>query len=460
MHTFSRGEKRRLSDLTPATRLEVGMGLHFGGSEISDVSVFGLDTRGQLSDDRYFVFFNQPQSPEGAIRMLGPRGGEAQTFALDLGTLPAHIDRLVFVVTVDPPATLAGLRGGHWRLSADGLEVGRYPLSGGDFSSERAIMVAELYRKDGWRVAANGQGFAGGLDAVLRHFGGEVAEEAAAPSPPPAAPPTPTPVPSGGSVNLRKVELQKRMEREAPELVSLAKTAQVSLEKKNLGNHSARVALCLDISGSMGGLYRSGKVQAMAERVLALATRFDDDGQLDIFLFGQNAHDVGAMDIGNFRGFIGQLVQRYPLEGGTYYGKAMKAIRDHYFGSSGPRRDPFPSQLPVYVLFLTDGQTFDTEVSADQVRWSSYEPIFWQFVGIGKSKKDKGKKRGGFLGNLLASDFSFLEELDDMGGRYLDNADFFSSEDPSSFPDSELYDLMMGEYPNWVQAARQRGLLR
>ncbi len=38
-------------------------------------------------------------------------------------------------------------------------------------------MVAELYHKDEWRFSAVGQGFNGGLDAVIKHFGGTVPED-------------------------------------------------------------------------------------------------------------------------------------------------------------------------------------------------------------------------------------------------------------------------------------------
>jgi hypothetical protein len=55
--------------------------------------------------------------------------------------------------------------------------------------------------------------------------------------------------------------------------------------------------------------------------------------------------------------------------------------------------------------------------------------------------------------------FEFLENLDDLGGRYVDNADFFSVEDPEAIADQELYDLLMTEYPNWLKTARSRGLL-
>jgi hypothetical protein len=91
------------------------------------------------------------------------------------------------------------------------------------------------------------------------------------------------------------------------------------------------VALCLDISGSMASLYSSGKIQQFAEKILALGCWFDDDGSIDIFLFGANAHKAGEMTLANFKNFIPNVLNQYPLEGGTYYGKVMKMIRNFYF---------------------------------------------------------------------------------------------------------------------------------
>jgi hypothetical protein len=31
--------------------------------------------------------------------------------------------------------------------------------------------------------------------------------------------------------------------------------------------------------------------------------------------------------------------------------------------------------------------------------------------------------------------------------------------DPADIPDNQLYDLMMTEYPSWLQQAKQRGLV-
>ena len=443
MPQLARGQKTKLADLTPSLQLRAQISASAPALTF-DYSCFGIDAQGKLSDDRYFVFYNQKASPEGAIKL----GGDG-VFDLDLTRVPASISRLVFVATIDGQGTMANLQSGAFVLSASGNEVARFELKGADYGAEKAIMVAEVYRKDVWRVAAVGQGFAGGLDAVLKHFGGEISEEAA---PAPVATPSP-------SVNLKKVELDKRLEKQAPQLVSLVKKATVSLEKVGLAQHTAKVALCLDISASMGGLYRTGAIQKFAEKVLALGTRFDDDGAIDIFLFGADAHDVGEMNIDNFSNFIAGIQRQYPLEGGTNYAKAMQLIRAHYFGDFGARAKPLKQKIPVYVMFLTDGATSDANSTRQQVQYSSYEPLFWQFMGLGKSRKDVKASGGGFWAKAFASDFTFLEELDTMSGRHVDNANFFSVAAPDELPDDQLYDLLMSEYPEWVKGAPAKGLL-
>ena len=446
MPQLTRGQKSKLADLTPALQLRAQIAAQASGLTF-DYSCFGIDANGQLSDDHYFVFYNQTSSPEGAIQLAS-----AGTFDLDLSRVPASIARLVFVATIDGNGTMANLQSGTFTLSASGNEVARFELRGGDYGAEKAIMVAEVYRKDVWRVSAVGQGFAGGLDAVLKHFGGQAIEEA------PPVISTPIAATASAPVSLKKVELEKKLERQAPQLVSLAKKATVSLEKVGLAQHVAKVALCLDISASMSGLYHSGAIQKFAEKVLALGTRFDDDGAIDIFLFGARAHNAGEMNVDNFADFIAQIQRQYPLEGGTDYARAMKLIRQHYFGVCDAGV-PLKMKVPVYVMFLTDGATSDENGARKQVQDSSYEPLFWQFMGLGKSKKDVKKSGGGFWAKAFASDFTFLEEHDTIPGRYLDNANYFSVAQPDTLPDDELYDLLMSEYPDWVKAAPGKGLL-
>ncbi|MFJ2767826.1 TerD family protein [Streptomyces sp. NPDC087300] len=197
---FQRGHKAKISDLTAGTDLYVGVQIAAPGLTF-DISCFGLDASERLSDDRYFIFFNQPKSPEESIQLLGAQAGDTESFRVTLDRIPQLIQRLSFTATIDGAGQMSQVASGYVRIVAGGEEVARYAFSGAEFSTERAVMLADFYLKDVWRFAAIGQGFDGGLDALLKNFGGEVAEEepaapqqaAAAPSfaPPPqaAAPP-------------------------------------------------------------------------------------------------------------------------------------------------------------------------------------------------------------------------------------------------------------------------------
>lgn len=411
-----------------------------------DFACFGLDANGKLLADSYMCFFNQPKTPCGAV-LLQEQGNNGASFALDLARLPGTIERLVIIAASDGPDSMRMLQSGQLVLQNGSQTFATFNFLGSDFQDERALMLFELYRRDNaWRISATAQGFNGGMDALVRHFGAEVAAPEPVASTPAVAKPD------------QRVNLDKRIAAKAPQLVSLVKQAQQTLQKIGLDTHQAKVCLCLDISGSMRALYTKGLVQKLAERVLALACRFDDDGEIDVFLFGASVHQPEAMNIDNCPNYIKKIYKDYALEGDTRYGLAIAAIRKHYFGAANTQDSAPPitkAQVPVYVMFVTDGATSDTAFTEKQVRASSYEPIFWQFMGIGKGRKSKAKKFESFAN----SDFPLLEKLDDLPGRLIDNADFFTVLSPDEYPDEALFEMMMAEYPGWLGLAREKGLL-
>ena len=179
---FQRGHKAKISDLTAGTDLYVGVQISGPGLTF-DISCFGLDADERLSDDRYFIFFNQPKSPEDSIQLLGAQSGDTESFRVTLDRIPSQIQKLSFTATIDGDGQMSQIAPGYLRIVAGGEEVARYPFDGGEFTTERAVMVGDLYLKDVWRFAAVGQGFDGGLEALLQNFGGEVAEEEPAPEP-------------------------------------------------------------------------------------------------------------------------------------------------------------------------------------------------------------------------------------------------------------------------------------
>ncbi len=416
MQDLAPGQKLKLADLTPQRQLSVTVDVQHPDA---DLSVFGLDADRQLKDDRYFVFFNQPSSPGGELSVSG--SGTSRTFAVKLDALPASIERLMFVATSDSQP-LNAMRGGAVTLAAGGQDVARMPLSSADLVGQKALMLLELYRHSGeWRVAAVNQGFNGGLKALLEYFGGEAAPDAAAA---PAAPAVSL-VKERQAVLLRKAE-------GTPGMVNLIKQAAVSLEKRGLSEARYRVKLVLDISASMTGEFRSGAVNELVRRALALATRLDDDGQVDVYLFGIRAQRRGKVSLDNVTDFVPGL--KFGFEGGTHYSPILKMVRED------SRQEQ--STDPVLVLFITDGATSNRRAAEREILEASSEPIFWKFMGIEAGRVD----------------FEFLEKLDDMPGRVVDNADFFKVKSPINLPDSELFELLVNELESWDRDSRKAGL--
>jgi len=207
MQQFVRGQKSKLSDLTQSQAIEIGINIVGKPGVTVDVSCFGLDEAGKLSDDRYFIFYNQRASPCRSVVAHGAQNGDQDTFRIDLATLPSKIKRLVFTAAIDGDATMSSIAGSRLRLLVEGDPIGEFSFSGNDFGAERALMVGELYFKDIWRFAAVGQGFNGGLSALLAHFGGE--EVRSTPAPAPAPKPAPEPAAAAAPAAAPKVSLSK-----------------------------------------------------------------------------------------------------------------------------------------------------------------------------------------------------------------------------------------------------------
>jgi tellurite resistance protein TerA len=231
MTIFSRGQKGKLADLGCNSPFKVVLELNAPGMAV-DVSCFGVDASDKLADERYMVFYNQLASPEGAVKL--DLGAGKATFNVNLGALPDAISKLVFVAAIDGNGSMGALGASSMTLD----EAVRFPFSGADFQDEKAVIIGEIYRKDGaWRFGAVGQGFNGGLSALLKHFGGTEA---------PAAP-----APEQKKVSLSKVTLEKRGDK-------------VSLDKRSGAGGFGRIHVNLNWN-------QSGAVSATAPKTGFLA---------------------------------------------------------------------------------------------------------------------------------------------------------------------------------------------
>ncbi|MEP3665803.1 MAG: VWA domain-containing protein [Roseibium sp.] len=411
---------------TALTETNVFLTISLPAGAVIDISALQLAENGKVRGDADMCFFNQPTASNGALALVRSEQGAAE-FTMNLDGIDAEITKIVFTATIDGAGTTFGDLGPvSMKLGSD-IEAA-IPHEG---RSETALILGEVYRHNGgWKFRNVGQGFNGGLAALATSFGVDVGGD-----------PAPDAVdPKVSAINLAKEKRLIDLEKKDPQLVSLVKKIGVNLEKKGFTPPRSKVCLVMDISGSMTSNFRSGKVDTLVQRALALGLTFDDDGDIDVFLFGKKVHDYGSLNADTYKGFSARLMDDKRLEADTRYGAAMERVRDFY-------RADNPENLPVYVLFVTDGSTTDKPKTKKMLINSCAEPIFWKFVGL--------IQPGVFANNRQG----FLQELDDLPGRTIDNADFFNVTDPADPDDEKFLNNMMEEFPEWMAAAKAAGVL-
>ena len=436
------------------------------GNAEYDFCCFGVDSEGKLSDDRYMVFYNQKTTPQKEVSITELPDGVRYT--LKLSAIPAYINKLVFTVSIDGAQTMGEMENFITKVYQQEAQSLELSLTGGDFAKEKAVIAIEIYRKDVWRIGCVAGGFDGGLSALLAHFGGEEVGEGTATgsqvdtaanmplsqgtSEKVSSPQTTSekPAPSmdtaarsslpqatdqkeiSSPTAAVKISLEKKLEK-APKLVSLAKPLGVELKKRNLETLVARVGLVIDISGSMTARFKNGTVQEIVNKTLPLAVQFDDDGELDCWYYGTTARRMDSVNLDNYTKAVPKEWKQLMLELGGCNNEpvVLKMVLDTY-------RD---TKLPVYVLFITDGGVSKKSEIQKIITEASKLPIFWQFVGVG------------------GSGYGILEKLDSMKGRYVDNAGFFALDDFKKVSNEELYARILEEFPKWLKAIRDKGMI-
>lgn len=144
-----------------------------GNPGVADPAAFLLDGQGQVKSDSDMIFYNQPRDPQGGIALLT---GASPGFELHLQRLPTWVERLAFSLTVQQARDFDGLGELRVDLSTADKPLLSFPFQPGQ-NGETAVVVAELYRRgEGWRFAAAGQGYRGGLAAMCQQYGVKVAD--------------------------------------------------------------------------------------------------------------------------------------------------------------------------------------------------------------------------------------------------------------------------------------------
>ena len=160
-----------------------------GGHDFDlDASAFLLGDSGKLQRDADFIFYNNLESRNKAVvhtgdKLTGDGDGDDEEIMIDFTKIPDDIKKIAICVTIHDAVArgqnFGQVSNAYIRIAkmADEFDTVGEPVLKFDleeeFSIETALVVAEIYLKNGeWKFNAVAAGYQGGLEAIVRSFGG------------------------------------------------------------------------------------------------------------------------------------------------------------------------------------------------------------------------------------------------------------------------------------------------
>ena len=187
--TLTKGQRVSLEKVAPGlTEVFVGLGWDVKAMDTGydfdlDASAFLLGRNEKIISDNHFIFYNNLTSPDSAKsvehtgdNLTGAGDGDDEVIKINLPKVPAEVQKIVITVTIHDAAkrgqNFGQVENAFVRVvnAQTNQEVIRYDLVE-EYSIETALIMAEIYRKDGeWRLNAVGSGYQGGLQALLDRY--------------------------------------------------------------------------------------------------------------------------------------------------------------------------------------------------------------------------------------------------------------------------------------------------
>lgn len=154
-----------------------------------DASAFICGANGKVQSDDDFVFYNNPDWKNHTVWSSGDdtsggnseEGDDEQIF-IDFSKLPSWVEKIAITVTIHDAVNrrqnFGQVSNAYVRVAkvqnefdTVGETVIQFDLEE-EFSIETALVVCEIYRKNGeWKFNAVAAGYQGGLDALCRNYG-------------------------------------------------------------------------------------------------------------------------------------------------------------------------------------------------------------------------------------------------------------------------------------------------
>lgn len=168
---------------------KVGVGLGWDPNQSTgydfdlDASAFMLNESKKIPADEYFVFYNNPLSPDKSVESSGDDltggnsvDGDDEILTVDLQKVDTDIQEIIFTVTIHEAElrkqNFGQVHNSYIRIynANTDEEIARYDLDE-DFSVETAVEFGRLYRRGGeWKFEALGIGYKGGLQYFVDKY--------------------------------------------------------------------------------------------------------------------------------------------------------------------------------------------------------------------------------------------------------------------------------------------------
>lgn len=190
--SLSKGQRINLSKEfgSELNNVQIGLGWdtnrYDGGQDFDlDSSAFLLDANGRTNGLPTFIFYGNTTGGNGSIvhsgdNRTGSGQGDDEVIEVSLSNVPFEVEKIAVAVTIHEAEArnqnFGQVSNAYVRIvdKDSGAELVRFDLEE-DFSTETAVVVAELYKKDGqWRFSAVGSGYSGGLQALATSYGLDV----------------------------------------------------------------------------------------------------------------------------------------------------------------------------------------------------------------------------------------------------------------------------------------------
>lgn len=148
-----------------------------------DASAIMINSNRKLLAENYFVFYNNLNSPDGALTHTGDDpdgkssdGDDDEAINIDLNKVNQDVQEILFVVTIEDFASrkqnFGQVRNSYIRIVDDlnEEEIAKYELDE-DFSIETGVEFGRLYKKNGsWKFEASGIGYNADLAFFLEKY--------------------------------------------------------------------------------------------------------------------------------------------------------------------------------------------------------------------------------------------------------------------------------------------------